>query len=292
MGQKDLTQKNLESFPDVFADIINALLYEGRPILNPEKLQPAPTETIYPSKDGNLRNQFHDVSKYEMQGEIIKLQYTIENEITPDRRLILRKFGYEGAVYREQYDRKTEEIYPVISLVLYWGKSRRRLGKNIHSLFHKGLPKEIMQYIDDAKLYVFDMRRLPEKVRERFQSDMRIVLDYLAEGKDYQPTHQPIVHVKEFLCLMREVSGDARYEEILSRLENSHNLEKGEITMCELLDKYENRGIEKGIRKGIKALVETCQEFGLTQAETVAKIINKFSLSQDEGMKYTQRYWQ
>ena len=115
MGQKDLTQKNLESFPDVFADIINALLYEGRPILNPEKLQPAPTETIYPGKDGNLRNQFHDVSKYEMQGEIIKLQYTIENEITPDRRLILRKFGYEGAVYREQYDRKTEEIYPVIS---------------------------------------------------------------------------------------------------------------------------------------------------------------------------------
>ena len=91
MGQKDLTQKNLESFPDVFADIINALLYEGRPILNPEKLQPAPTETVYPSKDGNLRNQFHDVSKYEMQGEIIKLQYTIENEITPDRRLILRK---------------------------------------------------------------------------------------------------------------------------------------------------------------------------------------------------------
>ena len=62
--------------------------------------------------------------------------------------------------------------------------------------------------------------------------------------------------------------------------------------MCELLDKYENRGIEKGIRKGIKALVETCQEFGLTQAETVARIINKFSMSQDEGMKYTQSYWQ
>lgn len=58
--------------------------------------------------------------------------------------------------------------------------------------------------------------------------------------------------------------------------------------MCELLDKYENRGIQKGI----KALVETCQEFGLTQAETVARIVKKFSILQDEGMKYTQRYWQ
>ena len=148
------------------------------------------------------------------------------------------------------------------------------------------------------------MRRLPGEVRERFQSDMRIVLDYLAEGKDYQPTQQPIVHLKEFLRLMKEVSGDARYEEILLQLEENQRLEKGGLTMCELLDKYENRGIEKGIRKGvrkgvrqgvqrgIKALVETCQEFGLTQTETVAKIINKFSMSQDEGMKYTQRYWQ
>ena len=37
MGQKDLTQKNLEFYPDVFADIINALLYGGKPVLQPEK---------------------------------------------------------------------------------------------------------------------------------------------------------------------------------------------------------------------------------------------------------------
>ena len=49
MGQKDLTQKNLEYYPDVFADILNALLYEGKQVVQPDKLQPAPTETIYPS---------------------------------------------------------------------------------------------------------------------------------------------------------------------------------------------------------------------------------------------------
>ena len=30
MGQKDLTQKGLEAYPDVFADIINALLHGGK----------------------------------------------------------------------------------------------------------------------------------------------------------------------------------------------------------------------------------------------------------------------
>ena len=32
MGQKDLTQKNLEHYPDVFADVINALLYQGKQV--------------------------------------------------------------------------------------------------------------------------------------------------------------------------------------------------------------------------------------------------------------------
>lgn len=65
MGQKDLTQKNPEYYPDVSADTINALLYEERQVVKPEELQPAPTETIYPGKAGGLWNQFHDVNKYE-----------------------------------------------------------------------------------------------------------------------------------------------------------------------------------------------------------------------------------
>lgn len=69
--------------------------------------------------------------------------------------------------------------------------------------------------------------------------------------------------------------------------------------MCELLNKYENRGIQKGIKKGekrgtqkgIKALVKICQEFGLSQADTIARVIQEFTLSQDEGTKWTQKYW-
>ena len=29
--------------------------------------------------------------------------------------------GYTGGVYREQYEGKTKEIFPVVELVLYWG---------------------------------------------------------------------------------------------------------------------------------------------------------------------------
>ena len=75
MGQKDLSQKDLEFYPDVFADTMNALMYDGKTVVHSENLQPAPTETLYAGAEKDLRNQFHDVSKYEMQGERIKLQY-------------------------------------------------------------------------------------------------------------------------------------------------------------------------------------------------------------------------
>ena len=85
--------------------------------------------------------------------------------------MLLRKASYVGGIYREQYEKKTQNRFPVIELVLYWGKGKWTGGRSTH----------------DLKLLVFELRNLPEEVRRRFQSDMRIVVDYLAEGKDYRP---------------------------------------------------------------------------------------------------------
>ena len=47
------------------------------------------------------------------------------------------------------------------------------------------------------------------------------------------------------VLLLGALTGDERYEEILPRLQMEER-EKGGIDMCELLDKYEKRGIERG----------------------------------------------
>lgn len=242
MGQKDLTQKSLESYPDVFSDVVNALLYRGERVLVPESLQPAPTETLYQDRQGLLRDQFHDVSRYEMENGRIRVQYTLENETTVNRRMVLRKAGYEGGVYRDQYDKV--EVYPFVSMVLYWGQSRWRAPRSIHQLFaSKYFCRE---YVDNIRLHVYEMAHLSKEVRERFHSDMRIVVDYLAEGRDFVPTGQKIIHLEALLMMLSALTGDVRYEEIVSELQEEEK-EKGGIGMCELLDKYENRGIEKGL---------------------------------------------
>jgi hypothetical protein len=36
MGQKDIVEKNLEDYNDVFADIVNALVFKGKQAVRPQ----------------------------------------------------------------------------------------------------------------------------------------------------------------------------------------------------------------------------------------------------------------
>ena len=259
MGQKDLTQKDLECYTDVFADVINALMYDGEKVLQAENLQSAPTETLYHSAKAGVRNQFHDVSKYEIQNGKVKLQYTLENETDCDYKMILRKAGYEGAVYREQYDNKVQDTYPIIGAVLYWGHKKWNALGSIHAFFKKrNLPKQVFRYIDNVSLQVYHMCYLPPEVRQRFHSDMRVVVDYLAEGKDYVPTNQKLKHPEALLQMLQNLTGDKRYLQILCHMRENEKKEGG-VTMCELLDRYWNDGEKKGMQKGMQCVNELIQ---------------------------------
>ena len=46
IGKKDMGTKNLMNYPDVFADIGNVNLFSGKVVLQPEELEPLPTDLI------------------------------------------------------------------------------------------------------------------------------------------------------------------------------------------------------------------------------------------------------
>ena len=45
MGQKDISEKVLVDYNDVFADILNVCIYNGKEIVKPEELTPAERQT-------------------------------------------------------------------------------------------------------------------------------------------------------------------------------------------------------------------------------------------------------
>lgn len=249
--KKDIIEKEFLSYPDIAADTINALLYQGKEVTDAGKLWAGPTETIYQGKE-KLRNQYEDVCKYEMAGEQVRIMYLIANQSRTDGKILLRKAGYTGGIYREQYEQKMKNTFPVIELVLYWGDSRWRSGRDIRQLFRKRkITKEEWKYIDEMKLHVFEMRKLPGETRELFTSDMRIVVDFLAEGKDYH-SDKKIMHKAALIKMLKVLSGEWDTDDVDGWLKEQEIREEDEITVCELFDQYERKGRKEGLAKGME----------------------------------------
>ena len=47
MGTKDITEKNLEALNDVFADIVNVLLFKGERLVNEKDLEADTTKSMF-----------------------------------------------------------------------------------------------------------------------------------------------------------------------------------------------------------------------------------------------------
>ncbi len=53
MGAKDITEKNLEAFNDVFADIVNVLLFKGKHLMKEKDFEPATKDSMFKA-DGKI----------------------------------------------------------------------------------------------------------------------------------------------------------------------------------------------------------------------------------------------
>lgn len=63
MAEKDRIEKTLEAYNDVFADIMNGLLFQGQPVVSADALTDAFPFSVYKA-DGDIHEQERDVSKY------------------------------------------------------------------------------------------------------------------------------------------------------------------------------------------------------------------------------------
>lgn len=111
------------------------------------------------------------------------------------------------------------------------------------------VPEDLKPYVNDYKVNVFEIAWLEPETVKKFKSDFRIVADYFVRmriNKDYEPSRETIRHVHEVLQLMSVLTKDRRFADIQVPL----NVAEGGTSMCEVLDKIENRGIATGLARG------------------------------------------
>ena len=252
MGQKDITEKQLEDYNDVFADIYNVLMF-GKNVIDESRLRDGVTESRYKDDNGLNRDQRRDVMKTYLDKYRMELAFIgIDNQTEVDKYIPVRILGYDYGKYRRQVDEKTFPLIPVITLVLNLSNTRWSGCKSLADITN--VPEEFAPHFQDYKVKVVDVAFLDDAVIEKFTSDFKLVARFFKNKRlkvKFVNDGTEIKHVAEVLDFITAFTNDPRYENAKEDLEELK--QKGEkVVMCEYLDMYIEEGEQRGLRTGIQ----------------------------------------
>lgn len=268
MAEKDVTQKILEANNDVFADIVNGLIFQGKQVVQADELQDLFSISAYES-EAKLHSMERDVSKLWKHGTINIACIGAENQVRKDLNMPLRVIAYDGAEYRKQINKKRAELYPVITLVLYFGKQKWRKPRSLLDRI-KILP-ELEPFVSDYRINVFDISHMTKQDVALFKNDFKVVVDYFAqvnESGSYNGNKQTLKHPVETYQLMKYLTGNQNYKDFIDAREG------GPINMYDPFEDWKARGEAIGEARLAK-LLQKLYELGRT--EDVQKAINNKS---------------
>ena len=255
MAEKDITEKNLEALNDVFADIVNVLLFKGEQVINEKDLEADTTKSMFKA-DGKIHEQERDVSKFWKNGEIRISILGIENQTAQDSDMPLRVISYDGASYKQQLlDKNQKKRYPVATLVLYFGTEEKwSKAKHLYDCFE--IPEKLKPFVNDYKINVFNIAFLSPKTISMFKSDFKIIAEYFRAkrlNQKYRGSKEKLKHANETLKMFSALTGDNSFEKVY----NEGNSKKGGITMCDVVERIRNDGRTEGQERIIMNLIES-----------------------------------
>ena len=86
MGQKDIMEKILEDYNDIFADIINGVIFKGEQRVLPESLENIQVRSQYKAEDGTVHELERDVTKYWKDKKVELAICGIENQSSVEKK--------------------------------------------------------------------------------------------------------------------------------------------------------------------------------------------------------------
>lgn len=212
---------SLFTFPDVFSDIFNGLLFKGKEVIIPDDLVPVNDNYLQgfenePAICKAIVSKFW--RKANLQLSLFCLIPQVGQEDIP-----LYLFCHDSAVYHAQvvqhdaarldagYDAEEPPTYPVVSIALNLGLEPWPRPNTLYGCLQAEVPEELRPFANDYKVDIFDISCLEESVINTFHSDFRSVAECLVRarkrGSDYSPEGR-VKHPQEFLLLMKALFGE------------------------------------------------------------------------------------
>ena len=172
---------------------------------------------------------------------LCKRSSTTSTQTDPDYKMPLRVICYDGASYRAQLNAdESRKTYPVITLVLYMGTEKHWTApKQLTDCFK--YDERLSKFISNYKINVVELAWLSDEQIMKFKTEFRNFVELLRDTRlGRKPQYSPIQlkHVHELLQLMRVMSGNDEYEQLLNQTSNNlkqNKLKGDELTMKKIV---------------------------------------------------------
>lgn len=269
-SRPDQTEKLLEDWNDVFADIINVLVYGGERRLKEKNLVDGPTASRFKATEGAYHEKNRDVCKEEARDGVYYAVWGLENQTNVDRLMPIRGMGYDYSAYewiakriqaenklsgnKAKYTegiRKGQFLRPVVTIVLYFGMKEWDGPTTLWELAN--VPDELKPFVPNYHINLVQVAFLEEDVIQKFSSDFRTIAKFFRakklgnEREMMYNDEKEWLHVSEMMEFFHTFTGDARYREHKAFLVEESR--KGGFKMCTLLDTFEKEGELKQAKK-------------------------------------------
>ena len=225
MGEKDILEKKLLRFNDVFAEFVNGIMFDGAEIVKEDELLDLPGWSQYKGDDSKYRIQDRDVVKLWKKENLVISLIGIENQDVPDENMVFRVLSYDGASYRTQLaenDSKKrqnsknadkpeaiveiQDIFPVITFVIYYGEEEWKYETTLRKRLK--IKDEIKKYVSDYKINLIDLKKLSEDDINKFKKDFKVLTDFLVNGSEHTSENTELNHPEELSELILRLTGE------------------------------------------------------------------------------------
>ncbi len=312
MGQQDLYQSDFYEDKGRFADVFNAVLFQGKEVMKPEELETEDSVLTQILGEGQGKKVICDKIRRWKGGYAAIC--VLENQTSIDYGMVLRVMQSEVMGYekqrKEQYEKnkrqrhryrgaeyisrvkKGQKFVPIITVLLYFGKERPWDGaKSLHDLLD--MEEEIKPFVNDFKLNLFDYHE--DKDFGRFKTENRLLFEMLSCEKDKEKMKEVLEkHAKDGKVdedSAKAILGILKVKLDLEKIMKKDEEGKEVYDMCQAFEDYKEEGRQAGLEEGriegrLSGLEEGKSEGEISALkEAVIHLMGNLKISFEEAAK-------
>ena len=312
----DIVVKNYWRNNKQFADLFNAVLFDGEQVIRSDELEDMDTEESYvlEHKDyaesiGASRDNVK-IRKKSTRYDVALCMLGLESQERIHYAMPMRVMGYDYGTYRKQYEdnavkykngkglsedefmskmKKTDRFIPIITIVVYYGEKEWDGAISLHGMLN--IPKEMAAFVNDYKLHLVEARKNDLKLHNLNNKDLFNLLEILLDknGKLSEIREKAIKYATEHKVeksVIMTVAGAANCKMDYNMLEK-----EGDADMCTVFEETRREGIAEGKAEGkAEEIVETGFEFGLSEEDILTRLQKKLNISLQKAQEYLSMY--